>query len=138
KHRYNEPLTHASTQALAQACTNMHAQETPARGLLHTKAILNPCRLPACCVCPMTEDILVNVTPFETRVALVEQGSVQELHLERSIERGHVGNLYLGNVARVLPGMQSAFIDIGLERAAFIHAADLRQNRQARASGEPA
>ena len=86
----------------------------------------------------MTEDILVNVTPFETRVALVEQGSVQELHLERSIERGHVGNLYLGNVARVLPGMQSAFIDIGLERAAFIHAADLRQNRQARASGEPA
>src|SRR5699024_1770820 len=93
KHRYNEPLTHASTQALAQACTNMHAQETPARGLLHTKAILNPCRLPACCVCPMTEDILVNVTPFETRVALVEQGSVQELHLERSIERGHVGNL---------------------------------------------
>lgn len=85
----------------------------------------------------MTEDILVNVTPFETRVALVEQGSVQELHLERSIERGHVGNLYLGNVARVLPGMQSAFIDIGLERAAFIHAADLRQNRQARANGEP-
>src|SRR5690625_385840 len=90
------------------------------------------CRRP-----PMTEDILINVTPFETRVALVEQGAVQELHLERSIERGHAGNLCLGNVVRVLPGMQSAFVDIGLERAAFIHAADLRQNRYARASGEP-
>lgn len=83
----------------------------------------------------MTEDILINVTPFETRVALVEQGAVQELHIERSIQRGHVGNLYLGKVVRVLPGMQSAFIDIGLERAAFIHVADLRQNRSERNSG---
>lgn len=83
----------------------------------------------------MTEDILINVTPFETRVALVEQGAVQELHIERSIQRGHVGNLYLGKVVRVLPGMQSAFIDIGLERAAFIHVADLRQNRSERGSG---
>lgn len=83
----------------------------------------------------MTEDILINVTPFETRVALVEQGSVQELHMERSIQRGHVGNLYLGKVVRVLPGMQSAFIDIGLERAAFIHVADLRQNRTERTNG---
>ena len=83
----------------------------------------------------MTEDILINVTPFETRVALVEQGVVQELHIERSIQRGHVGNLYLGKVVRVLPGMQSAFVDIGLERAAFIHVADLRQNRVERASG---
>ncbi|HEY9281408.1 MAG TPA: ribonuclease G [Eoetvoesiella sp.] len=83
----------------------------------------------------MTEDILINVTPFETRVALVEQGSVQELHMERSIQRGHVGNLYLGKVVRVLPGMQSAFIDIGLERAAFIHVADLRQNRAERTAG---
>lgn len=83
----------------------------------------------------MTEDILINVTPFETRVALVEQGAVQELHIERSIQRGHVGNLYLGKVVRVLPGMQSAFIDIGLERAAFIHVADLRQNRSERSSG---
>ncbi|KAK89559.1 hypothetical protein L497_2468, partial [Bordetella holmesii CDC-H585-BH] len=64
----------------------------------------------------MTEDILINVTPFETRVALVEQGAVQELHVERSVQRGHVGNIYLGRVVRVLPGMQSAFIDIGLER----------------------
>ncbi|HUG57066.1 MAG TPA: ribonuclease G [Candidimonas sp.] len=83
----------------------------------------------------MTEDILINVTPFETRVALVEQGSVQELHIERSIQRGHVGNLCLGKVVRVLPGMQSAFVDIGLDRAAFIHVADLRQNRIERTSG---
>src|SRR5690554_2873654 len=83
----------------------------------------------------MTEDILINVTPFETRVALVEQGAVQELHIERSIQRGHVGNLYLGKVVRVLPGMQSAFVDIGLERAAFIHVADLRQNRSERSKG---
>jgi ribonuclease G len=83
----------------------------------------------------MTEDILINVTPFETRVALVEQGAVQELHIERSIQRGHVGNLYLGKIVRVLPGMQSAFVDIGLERAAFIHVADLRQNRSERSSG---
>ena len=83
----------------------------------------------------MTEDILINVTPFETRVALVEQGSVQELHIERSIQRGHVGNLHLGKVVRVLPGMQSAFVDIGLDRAAFIHVADLRQNRTERSNG---
>lgn len=83
----------------------------------------------------MTEDILINITPFEARVAIVEQGSVQELHVERSIQRGHVGNLYLGKVVRVLPGMQSAFVDIGLERAAFIHVADLRQNRAERTSG---
>lgn len=83
----------------------------------------------------MTEDILINVTPFETRVALVEQGAVQELHIERSIQRGNVGSLYLGKIVRVLPGMQSAFIDIGLERAAFIHVADLRQNRSERNTG---
>lgn len=85
----------------------------------------------------MSEDILINITPFETRVALVEQGQVQELHLERSIQRGYVGNIYLGKVIRVLPGMQSAFIDIGLERAAFIHVADLRQNRKERLEGSP-
>lgn len=83
----------------------------------------------------MTEDILINVTPFETRVAVVEQGAVQELHIERSIQRGHVGNIYLGKIVRVLPGMQSAFVDIGLERAAFIHVADLQQNRVERTSG---
>lgn len=83
----------------------------------------------------MTEDILVNVTPFETRVALVAQGAVQEIHLERSIQRGHVGNIYLGKVVRVLPGMQSAFIEIGLERAAFMHIADVRENRSERVLG---
>lgn len=82
------------------------------------------------------EEILINTTPFETRVALTSQGVVQELHIERSIQRGFVGNLYLGRVARVLPGMQSAFVDIGLERAAFIHVADLRENRHTRGSGE--
>ena len=58
-------------------------------------------------------------------MAVVENGAVQELHVERTLERGLVGNVYLGKVARVLPGMQSAFIDIGLERAAFLHVADL-------------
>lgn len=71
------------------------------------------------------QDILVNWSPQETRVAIVENGAVQELHIERALERGLVGNIYLGKVARVLPGMQSAFIDIGLERAAFLHVADL-------------
>ena len=72
-----------------------------------------------------TQDILINWAPQETRVAVVENGAVQELHIERTLERGLVGNVYLGKVVRVLPGMQSAFIDIGLERAAFLHVADL-------------
>src|SRR5512146_2994140 len=71
------------------------------------------------------QDILINWSPQETRVAVVEGGAVQELHVERTLERGLVGNIYTGRVARVLPGMQSAFIDIGLERAAFLHVADL-------------
>ena len=71
------------------------------------------------------QDILINWSPQETRVAVVEHGAVQELHVERTLERGLVGNVYLGKVARVLPGMQSAFIDIGLERAAFLHVADI-------------
>src|SRR6201746_549152 len=69
--------------------------------------------------------ILVNWSPQETRVAIIENGAIQELHLERTLERGLVGNVYLGKVVRVLPGMQSAFIDIGLERAAFLHVADI-------------
>ncbi|MCF8168490.1 MAG: ribonuclease G [Rhodoferax sp.] len=73
----------------------------------------------------MQQDILINWSPQETRVAVVESGAVQELHVERALERGLVGNIYLGKVARVLPGMQSAFIDIGLERAAFLHVADV-------------
>ena len=71
------------------------------------------------------QDILINWAPQETRVAVVENGAVQELHVERALERGLVGNIYPGKVARVLPGMQSAFIDIGLERAAFLHVADV-------------
>ncbi|KAF1018113.1 MAG: ribonuclease G [Burkholderia sp.] len=77
----------------------------------------------------MNEEILINITPQETRVALVQQGAVQELHVERTLTRGRVGNIYLGKVVRVLPGMQSAFIDIGLERAAFLHVADIWQPR---------
>ncbi|MDP2018282.1 Rne/Rng family ribonuclease, partial [Hydrogenophaga sp.] len=76
----------------------------------------------------MSQDILINWSPQETRVAVVEQGAVQEVHLERTLERGLVGNIYLGKVSRVLPGMQSAFIDIGLDRAAFLHVADLMSN----------
>jgi len=82
----------------------------------------------------MSEDLLVNITPQETRVALIQQGAVQELHIERTASRGRAGNIYLGKVARVLPGMQSAFIDIGLERAAFLHVADIWE---ARAQGHP-
>ena len=90
----------------------------------------------------MQQDILINWSPQETRVAIVETGAVQELHVERTLERGLVGNVYLGKVARVLPGMQSAFIDIGLERAAFLHVADLMSSVAARHGdadkGEPA
>ncbi len=74
------------------------------------------------------QDILINWTPQETRVAVVENGAVQDLYIERTLERGLVGNVYAGRVARVLPGMQSAFIDIGLERAAFLHVADVNLN----------
>jgi ribonuclease G len=73
----------------------------------------------------VNEQILINVTPQETRVAVTEQGAVQELHVERDSSRGLVGNIYLGRVCRVLPGMQSAFIEIGLARAAFLHVADI-------------
>jgi ribonuclease G len=73
----------------------------------------------------MQHDILINWSPQETRVAMVENGAVQEIHIERSLERGLVGNVYLGKVARVLPGMQSAFIDIGMDRSAFLHVADV-------------
>lgn len=81
------------------------------------------------------EEILINITPFETRVALISGGEVQELQVERTIEHGYVGDVYLGKVVRVLPGMQSAFIDLGFERAAFIHVADLLENRLARTQG---
>ncbi|MEE9355329.1 MAG: ribonuclease G [Methylococcaceae bacterium] len=73
----------------------------------------------------MTEEILINVTPPETRIAVIENGVLQELFIERSRQRGLVGNIYKGEVCRVLPGMQAAFIEIGLMRAAFLHLSDL-------------
>ncbi|MGI9211100.1 MAG: Rne/Rng family ribonuclease, partial [Methylococcaceae bacterium] len=63
----------------------------------------------------MTDAILINITPPETRVAIVENGVVQEVLIERSRNRGRVGNIYKGKICRILPGMQAAFVDIGLE-----------------------
>ncbi|MCB1567270.1 MAG: ribonuclease G [Xanthomonadales bacterium] len=73
----------------------------------------------------MSEEILINVTPRETRVAVVENGMLQEVLIERASRRGYVGNVYKGKVVRVMPGMQAAFVDVGLERAAFLHASDI-------------
>lgn len=73
----------------------------------------------------MKSEILINVTPTETRVTVVENGVLQEVFIEREHLRGLVGNVYKGKVVRVLPGMQAAFVDIGLERAGFIHASDI-------------
>ena len=75
------------------------------------------------------EEIFINHSAHETRVALLQQGVLQEIHVERSSSRGLTGNIVLGKVARVLPGMQSAFVDVGLERAAFLHVSDLWQSR---------
>jgi ribonuclease G len=90
----------------------------------------------------VSEEILINVTPQETRVAVTGAGVVQELLIERAASRGLVGNIYVGRVARVLPGMQSAFVEIGLERAAFLHVADIREHgekpiERILAEGEP-
>lgn len=85
----------------------------------------------------MSEEILINVTPTETRVALVENGMLQEVSLERNGHVGYTGNIYKGNVCRVLPGMQAAFIDIGLERTAFLHAADIYRIEREQSPGEP-
>ncbi len=86
----------------------------------------------------MSEEFLINFTPQETRVALMQQGVVQELHIERTASRGLVGNVYLGRVVRVLPGMQSAFVEIGLERTAFLHVADIWEERHTGGNGEAA
>ena len=88
----------------------------------------------------MSAELLVNVTPRETRVALIESGALQEIFIERAHRRGLVGNIYKGRVCRVLPGMQAAFVDIGLDRAAFLHASDIadadaRQVHDAPAAG---
>ncbi len=77
----------------------------------------------------MSQEILVNVTPQETRVALLDNGSLQEIHIERARRRGLVGNIYVGAISRVLPGMQAAFVDAGLERTAFLHASDIRASQ---------
>ncbi len=72
------------------------------------------------------EELLINVTPRETRVAVVENGVLQEVYIERASRRGLVGNIYKGRVCRVLPGMQAAFLEVGLERTAFLHERDIR------------
>jgi ribonuclease G len=85
----------------------------------------------------LVEEILVNVTAQETRVAVIEHGVTQEVHIERASGRGLVGNIYLGRVARVLPGMQSAFVDIGGARAAFLHVADIWGKRRNGEAAQP-
>lgn len=77
----------------------------------------------------MSAELLINVTPSETRVAMIEEGTLQEIHIEREEKRGIVGNIYKGRVSRVLPGMQAAFVNIGLEKAAFLHASDIVSNK---------
>ncbi|MDD4457421.1 MAG: ribonuclease E/G, partial [Syntrophotalea acetylenica] len=79
----------------------------------------------------MTKDLVINTTSHETRVALLENGHIAELYIERTRERGIVGNIYKGKVLRVLPGMQAAFVDIGLEKAAFLYVADVLGQMQA-------
>lgn len=76
------------------------------------------------------QDILINCAPRETRVAILVDGVLEDLHIERAAGRGLVGNVYMGKVLRVLPGMQSAFVDIGLERTAFLHVLDIEGARQ--------
>ena len=76
------------------------------------------------------QDILINCSPRETRVAILVDGILEDLHIERAASRGLVGNVYVGKVLRVLPGMQSAFVDIGLERTAFLHVLDIEGARQ--------
>ncbi len=73
----------------------------------------------------MTKQILINATPWETRVAVLEETTLAELHVERGRDRNLAGNVYKARVARVLPGMQAAFVEIGLEKAAFLHVSDL-------------
>lgn len=79
----------------------------------------------------VNEEILINVTPQETRVAVVENGVLQEVQVERARAKGLVGNIYKGKVVRILPGMQAAFVDVGLERTAFLHAADVYSRSRA-------
>ena len=84
----------------------------------------------------LKEEILINVTPSEVRAALLENGILQEVFIERTARRGLISNIYNGTVSRVLPGMQAAFIDIGLERTAFLHASDIARNGGDRESAD--
>ncbi|WP_318491622.1 ribonuclease G [Photobacterium leiognathi] len=84
----------------------------------------------------MSTELLINVTPSETRVAMIEHGVLQEIHIERESKRGIVGNIYKGRVSRVLPGMQAAFVDIGLDKAAFLHASDIVPHTECVAENE--
>src|SRR6478672_6490467 len=77
------------------------------------------------CRSPMHNTLVINIDIGETRVALIEEGVLAELFVEREQDRSPVGNIYLGKVTRVLPGMQAAFVDIGLDRAAFLHVEDI-------------
>jgi ribonuclease G len=86
----------------------------------------------------MSVEMVVNVSPRETRAALLENGVLQELFVERASRRGLTGNLYQGRVSKVLPGMQAAFIDVGLERTAFLHVSDIVQPADAEGSGDAA
>jgi ribonuclease G len=85
----------------------------------------------------LKEEILINVTPSEVRAALLENGVLQEVYIERAVRRGLNSNIYRGRVLRVLPGMQAAFVDIGLERTAFLHASDIAASRVENGPGEP-
>jgi ribonuclease G len=78
----------------------------------------------------ISAELLINVTPSESRVALIENGILQEIHIERHTKKGIVGNIYHAKVSRVLPGMQAAFVDIGLDKAAFLHASDIAVNEE--------
>ncbi|USD65007.1 ribonuclease G [Vibrio sp. SCSIO 43136] len=84
----------------------------------------------------MSAELLINVTPSETRVAMIVGGALQEVHIERESKRGIVGNIYKGKVSRVLPGMQAAFVDIGLDKAAFLHASDIVPHTECVAENE--
>lgn len=84
----------------------------------------------------MSIELLMNVTPSETRVAYIEDGILQEIHVDRESKRGIVGNIYKGKIIRILPGMQAAFVDIGLEKAAFLHASDIMPHTECVADSE--
>ncbi|MGA2840605.1 MAG: ribonuclease G [Steroidobacteraceae bacterium] len=85
----------------------------------------------------MSTEILINASLHEARAAVVENGVLQEVFLERASRRGLISNIYKGRVSRVLPGMQAAFIEIGLERTAFLHASDIFDPRHADTGIEP-